>query len=151
MLQLHRHMLCTRAASHAPRRVRTLRSCAPRRTPSSNTPAHEMCTRCHGLHLCFFFPRESSWSQGDGHASHDVDALCSVAWCLQQAGSHLHVQMCVEPLAQQCNLFLARPFPSVNCRLSECLWWTQTPNQQGCWRCTNTPDTKTLGCKLCVA
>lgn len=99
----------------------------------------------------FFFPRESSWSQGDGHASHDVDALCSVAWCLQQAGSHLHVQMCVEPLAQQRNLFLARPFPSVNCRLSECLWWTQTPNQQGCWRCTNMPDTKTLGCKFCVA
>lgn len=52
-------MLCTRAASHAPRRVRTLGSCAPRRTPSSNIPSQEMCTRCHRLHLCFFFPEKA--------------------------------------------------------------------------------------------
>lgn len=59
--------------------------------------------------------------------------------------SHAVLQMCMAPLAHlglASPTLLAKPLLSGNYRLSEYLWWTQTQNQKGFWRCTNKPDTK---------
>lgn len=37
---------------------------------------------------------------------------------------------------------IANPFLSGNYKLLDCLWWTQTWNQKGFWRCPNKSDTK---------